>query len=129
MGVGRELPPEPDRPPIVVPPTVLVQRPPALAPKLVPRSASFRADPGSWVKGAAAAKSAGVERSKLPCGLKLLYSSFQRLSERSASSRSICQCCDKHSRLRMLLNASMYALSVGLPGRLKSSFTLFQYAQ
>jgi len=29
----------------------------------------------------------------------------------------------------MLLKASMNGLSVGLPGRLKSSRTLFQYAQ
>lgn len=39
------------------------------------------------------------------------------------------ECCDRHSRLNVPLKASRNGLSVGLPGRLKSSSTWFQYAQ
>ena len=74
-------------------------------------------------------KWAGAWSSKLLCGFTLLYSSFQRWRVRWASSRSTNQCCDRHSRLRLPLNASMNGLSVGFPGRLKSSLTRFQYAQ
>lgn len=49
------------------------------------------------MKAAPAAKSAGVRRSKLPCGLRLLYSALHRSSEPWASLRSMYQCSERHS--------------------------------
>lgn len=57
------------------------------------------------------------------CGRSSLYCLRQRSSFSQASSSDRNQCVFTHSLRSLLLNASMNALSVGLPGREKSSVT------
>ena len=66
---------------------------------------------------------------KLLWGRSLLYSCRYAANVCWASAAETHQCCERHSRRTVALKLSMTALSVGFPGREKSSWTWFQYAQ
>src|ERR1041384_1480709 len=65
----------------------------------------------------------GVRPDKELCGLKPLYSSLNNLIFSFASSSERNQLTFRHSSRKLPLNDSMNGLSVGFPGREKSSVT------
>ena len=82
-------------------------------------------DAGGLVAPTQWSSAAGVLFPIAPCGLTSLQSLRQQSSFSLASASDKNQRVFRHSARSRPLNASMKALSVGLPGREKSSVTLF----
>ena len=96
----------------------------AASPRRIPE-AGAQQQPTEYARRA---NSAGGTLPRLLCGRCSLYARRQDSIFSRASDSVKNQCSFRHSWRNRALNDSINALSVGLPGRLKSSVTPFQYA-